>query len=108
MVWLEKYIKEGKKFDYVFGDLTDIPISDTPTGEVWNFIRTILEKSFKILKKNGKYFTHGNGANCVESLRMFEEQLEKLVPAVKYTKSNAFVPSFMEDWVFYQVIEADV
>jgi len=22
--------KEGKKFDYVFGDLTDIPISNTP------------------------------------------------------------------------------
>lgn len=53
MVWLEKYIKEGKKFDYVFGDLTDIPISDTPTGEIWDFIRTILESSFKVLKANG-------------------------------------------------------
>lgn len=53
MVWLEKYIKEGKKFDYVFGDLTDIPISDTPTGEIWDFIRTILEKSFKVLKSDG-------------------------------------------------------
>lgn len=108
MVYLEKFIKEGKKFDYVFGDLTDIPISDTPTGEVWNFIRTILEKSFKILKPGGKYFTHGNGANCVESLQMFEDQLKKLVPKVTYTKTNAFVPSFMEDWIFYQVIEADV
>lgn len=53
MVWLEKYIKDGKKFDYVFGDLTDIPISDTPTGEIWDFIRTILESSFKVLKPDG-------------------------------------------------------
>lgn len=53
MVWLDKYIKDGKKFDYVFGDLTDIPISDTPTGEIWDFIRTILEKSFQVLKPDG-------------------------------------------------------
>lgn len=53
MVWLDKYIKDGKKFDYVFGDLTDIPISDTPSGEIWDFIRTILENSFKILKPDG-------------------------------------------------------
>lgn len=108
MVYIQKYINEGRKFDYVFGDLTDIPISDTPTGEIWNFIRSILEKSFQILKPDGKYFTHGNGANCVESLKMFEDQLDKMVPKVNFTRSNAFVPSFMEDWVFYQVVAADV
>lgn len=58
MVTLDKYINEGKKFDYVFGDLTDIPISDTPTGELWDFIRSILEKSFKILKPDGIYLQH--------------------------------------------------
>lgn len=103
MIHLEKFIKAGKKFDYVFGDLTDIPISDTPTGEIWDFIRSILEHSFKILKPTGKYLTHGNGANRPDSLSMFEEQLTKLAPPVKYTRSNAFVPSFMEDWVFYQI-----
>lgn len=58
MVALDKYVKEGRKFDYVFGDLTDIPISDTPTGEIWDFIRSILEKSFKILKTDGTYLQH--------------------------------------------------
>lgn len=58
MVSLEKYVKDGTKFDYVFADLTDIPISDTPTGELWNFITTILEQSFRILKPNGFYLTH--------------------------------------------------
>jgi len=103
MVALDKYVKEGKQFDFVFGDLTDIPISETPTGEIWNFIRTILQQSFKILKPNGMYLTHGNGTNCPESLRMYEEQLKQLVPKVKFTTTKAFVPSFMEEWVFYQV-----
>lgn len=103
MEYMKRYIKEGKKFDYVFGDLTDIPISDTPTGEIWNFIRSILEHSFKILKPNGKYLTHGNGSSCPDALKMYEEQLELLKPPVKYTKSKAFVPSFMEEWIFYQI-----
>lgn len=107
MIYLDKFIKEGKKFDYVFGDLTDIPISDTPTGEIWDFIRSILEHSIKILKPTGKYLTHGNGANRPDSLGMFEEQLAKLEPKVTFTRANAFVPSFMEDWVFYQISFAD-
>lgn len=61
MAYLDKYIKEERKFDYVFGDLTDIPITDTPSGEIWNFIRSILESSFKVLKPDGKFMTHGNG-----------------------------------------------
>jgi len=47
--------------------------------------------------------THGNGASCPESLEMYEEQLKKLKPVVKFTRDTAFVPSFMEDWIFYQV-----
>ncbi|XP_044743658.1 spermine synthase isoform X1 [Chrysoperla carnea] len=100
---IDKYIEEGRKFDYVFGDLTDIPISDTPSGEIWNFIMTILDKSFKVLKPTGKFMTHGNGVNSPESLIMYENQLAKLRPPVKFEKCTAFIPSFMEDWVFYQI-----
>lgn len=101
--YMKKFIAQERKFDYVFGDLTDIPISGAPVGECWDFIRSILEHSFKILKPDGKYLTHGNGTSCQESLELFEEQLSLLKPAVKYTTSKAFVPSFMEEWVFYQV-----
>ncbi|KAI8123243.1 spermine synthase isoform X2 [Lucilia cuprina] len=101
--YMKKFIGEGRKFDYVFGDLTDIPISGAPIGECWDFIRTILEHSFKILKPDGKYLTHGNGTSCLESLELFEEQLGLLKPKVKFTTSKAFVPSFMEEWLFYQV-----
>lgn len=54
-----------------------------------------------------KFMTHGNGASCPESLEMYEEQLKKVTPAVKFTRDSAFVPSFMEDWIFYQVNFAD-
>ncbi|XP_036219766.1 spermine synthase isoform X2 [Bactrocera oleae] len=101
--YMKKFISENRKFDYVFGDLTDIPISGAPVGEIWDFIRTILDHSFKILKPDGKYLTHGNGTACTESLELFEDQLRLLRPKVKFTTSKAFVPSFMEEWLFYQV-----
>lgn len=55
---LNKCIKDGRKFDYVFGDLTDLPISPTPQGEIWDFIRLIINSSLKVLKPDGKYMTH--------------------------------------------------
>lgn len=51
-------IEEGRQFDYVFGDLTDIPISTIPQGDAWDFIRLILNCSMKVLKPTGKYMTH--------------------------------------------------
>lgn len=65
MVYMNKFIKEGRKFDYVFGDLTDIPITDTPSGEIWDFIRTILDTSFKLLKQDGKFMTHVSVRNFI-------------------------------------------
>ncbi|KAG7202368.1 hypothetical protein KM043_018694 [Ampulex compressa] len=100
---LAHMIEEGRQFDYVFGDLTDIPISTTPHGDAWDFIRLILNSSVKVLKPAGKYMTHGNGASCPESLKMYEEVLTQLCVPVTFTKDRAFVPSFFEDWVFYQV-----
>jgi spermine synthase len=39
---------------------------------------------------------------------MYEDAvLGKLQPQVKFTQDRAFVPSFMEDWIFYQVIFAE-
>ncbi|XP_048260443.1 spermine synthase isoform X2 [Bombus terrestris] len=100
---LAHMIEEGKQFDYVFGDLTDIPISPTPHGDAWDFIRLILNSSMKVLKSTGKFMTHGNGASCPESLEMYEQVLSQLCVPIAFTKDSAFVPSFFEDWVFYQV-----
>ncbi|XP_011312667.1 spermine synthase isoform X3 [Fopius arisanus] len=53
-------------------------------------------------KKKGENY-EGNGASCPESLSMFEEVLAQLSVPVAFTKDRAFVPSFFEDWIFYQV-----
>lgn len=104
---MKQYIAENKKFDYVFGDLTDIPITPTPQGEFWDFMRHILELSMKVLAPNGKYFTHGTGINAVHSQTMYEDQLRQLSVPVSFTKYSAHVPSFMEKWVFYEVWKKD-
>lgn len=100
---MDQYIAEGREFDYVFGDLTDVPISPTPQGKHWDFIRLILEKSFKVLRSTGKYMTHVNGSCSPASIQMYEQQLHKLSVEVEFSSDHAFVPSFLEDWVFYQV-----
>uniref|UniRef100_A0A0V0G6B9 Putative spermidine synthase n=1 Tax=Triatoma dimidiata TaxID=72491 RepID=A0A0V0G6B9_TRIDM len=103
MTSLEAMIKENRKFDYVFGDLTDVPVTPTPQNEIWDFIRLILKTSIKILKPKGKYMTHCCGAACPGAVKMFEEQLSSLGFDVEYTKATAFIPSFLEDWLFYQI-----
>jgi hypothetical protein len=40
--------EEGKQFDVIFGDLTDIPIRDDG-GAVIPFVKSVLEKSFALL-----------------------------------------------------------
>lgn len=45
----------------MFNDLTDIPLSseDNEVGRrLWEFVRNILDLSFKCLKEDGKYLNH--------------------------------------------------
>lgn len=100
---MEKFVKENKKFDYVIGDLTDIPITPTPQGEFWDFIRKILDLAFRILAPTGRFLTHGNGVGSVRALEMYEQQLHNLHCPVEFKRCEAYVPSFMECWVFYEV-----
>lgn len=65
MKTLDEYIKEGKKFDYIFGDLTDVPISEKLSGQLWVFINKVLQLSFKLLKPDGKFMTHVSINFCV-------------------------------------------
>ncbi|CAG0889275.1 unnamed protein product [Darwinula stevensoni] len=100
---MEEYVKEGRRFDFVFGDLTDIPISTDPTAELWLFFRRILTLALSLLAPSGIYLSHANGVSSHKALSMFEEQLGAIDPPVKFSKCSAYVPSFMEPWVFYQV-----
>lgn len=57
MTTIDQYIHQNRKFDYIFGDLTDVPFSEERTGSNWNFITAILQKSLKIMKPTGKFLT---------------------------------------------------
>lgn len=65
----------------------------------------MINVSIQVMKFNFKYFIifQGNGASSKDSLKMYESQLMKLEPPVTISKTTAFVPSFLEDWVFYQI-----
>ena len=58
MLTIKKFTEENKKVDYVFGDLTDIPISEAACGELWEFMINILKAAFDILRPSGKFMTH--------------------------------------------------
>ena len=102
---LDRFVAAGEKFDYIFGDLTDIPLSDdTDENEEWQLLTNAISKSFKVLRPSGRFLTHGAGALSVSSLALFETYLKNLQdPSVQFTRCKAHVPSFMEEWVFYQV-----
>jgi hypothetical protein len=95
-----------KKFDFIFGDLTDTPVSTGPRdSDVWQFLKTILEMGVNLLKPNtGKYMTHCTGLNVTDALVIYEKVLSELAGGkCSFTQSTSFVNSFMETWVFYQV-----
>lgn len=58
MLTMKKFTSEQRKVDYVFGDLTDIPISDAGCSELWEFMINILRAAFDILRPAGKFMTH--------------------------------------------------
>lgn len=82
---LEQYIKEDRKFDYIFGDLTDIPISESLTEQLWAFVNKILQMSFKVLKPDGKFMTH---VRIFQFQEIFGPKLKfLLVPAERFVVS---------------------
>jgi len=107
--WLATYKDEGRQFDVIFGDLTDIPVHGNDIS-TWNFVRTIVRTSLLLLPVGGKYFTHINGINSPSSIALFEKMVDGLGVPVEVATTEAHVPSFMEKWVFYQLTrkEGDV
>jgi len=98
--------KQGKKFDYIFGDLTDTPVSTHPRDDdKWIFLSTILELAVSILvPQKGKYFTHCIGINSPVGIQAYEEILSKIGEGkCIFNKFEHYVKSFVETWMFYQI-----
>lgn len=118
LYYLRKYAESERKFDVIFNDLTDIPISKRPelltcfsptfaNDNPWHFIEVIFSLSLRCLAPDGLYMNHAIGSGCTTALRAYEDFLDKSPIKVKYERHSAYVPSFMEDWVFYQISKAN-
>ena len=113
LIWLEKFLKEERKFDYVFNDLTDIPIgldskdkqqSDAESANEWHFVRQILTLSLPLLRDvSGRYLNHAIGVSCRLAIENYEKLLQEY--GVEFNRHSAYVPSFMEEWVFYEIFK---
>ena len=107
---IDYFQAKGKSFDYIFGDLTDTPITTRkPSEDEWIFLSTILELGMSVLKPlTGKYLTHCNGVNVPQSITAYENVLAKICEGkVFYSKTKCYVKSFFETWVFYQLSRRD-
>jgi hypothetical protein len=79
----------------------------------WNFLRRILELGVRLIRPDvGKYMTHCNGKAVAGVLAKYEDMLQSLRVSdpesgrrlkCTFSRSQSFVPSFMEVWVFYKL-----
>ena len=130
LVELDKFKANGGQFDFIFGDLTEIPLAGKPQDKEWQFFETILDKSLRVLKPGGCFLTHvrifpvqfcfslrnrqlynnrniiilqGAGTACVQSIELIESHFRGMQPEVMFNRTVEFIPSWMESWVFYQL-----
>jgi spermine synthase len=104
---LKKFLSgqtSGKQFDYVFGDLTDIPVTTSAGNKsLWDFLKSVVSQGVQLVRPGtGKYMTHCNGKNASAAVDAFEKMLSSL-PQCEFQRREDFVPSFVETWIFYRV-----
>lgn len=112
---LRQSVADGKKYDVIFNDLTDIPVtkreesltafdsSAVQKDNPWHFIEVIFNLSLDCLSDHGFYMNHATGKGSVQSLEAYEKFLSNSKIRVNYQKRYSYVPSFMEIWTFYTV-----
>merc|ERR1712013_484958 len=99
--WLKTFKEEKKQFDVIFGDLTDIPVHQEDS--TWAWVRSIVKLALYLLPLGGKYYTHCNGVNSLHAVQYFENILRNIGVPIEIERTEAFVPSFCEKWVFFQL-----
>ncbi|XP_065919977.1 spermine synthase-like isoform X2 [Dysidea avara] len=100
---MKEMAEKGELFDYIIYDITDVPVSPTPTDGLWKTIHDMLDNAMRLLSPTGYCMVQGHRSCCPKTSRLYEEQLNKLHCPVVYTKDTVFVPSFREEWLFYRL-----
>ena len=117
LVYLFFLQESNEHFDFIIGDLTDAPVDtrqNQSSRDTWILLEQVLYLVKQLIKPNtGRYLTHFNGKSVPKLISEFENMLSNLVlPSngclkSKFTRSESFVPSFQEVWMFYQLSMVD-
>ena len=85
-------------------ELENINIS---AKHLWDFISEILSLSLVCVKPGGRYLTHVSGKALPATRETFRNTVVEVSRnvgiEVNISFTEAFVPSFMESWVFAQI-----
>lgn len=112
---LRQDIESGKKYDVIFSDLTDVPVSKHPEAlnafdseaqqksSPWHFIETIFNLSLRCLAKGGVIMTHATGSGNKTAIEDYHEFLRNNKTKLVWESRSSYVPSFMEIWMFYTI-----
>nr|CAG4650226.1 EOG090X07PL [Sida crystallina] len=106
LVELDRIATSGDKFDFIFADLTDIPLSSEPQNKEWQFLSSVLSKSLGLLRPAGQFLTHGSGISSVQSLALFESHLKNLKEPGTSSTTDRYVVSLWQHWRFYCISKA--
>jgi len=98
---LRAFQESGRRFDAVFADLTDTPVTHETRGERWDFLESVMALGVAVLAEGGRYLTHTTGSTCGAALETFRQRLA-LQPVKDVKMTQRYVPSFMETWCFCQ------
>ncbi len=70
---------------------------------IWEFLHSIITLGLGLLKpESGKYMTHCNGLNATTSISAYEQMLTD-IGKCSFERSQRFVHSFHETWLFYRI-----
>lgn len=107
---LQKFVEEGRFFDYVLYDLTSMPIlSEVDDNEdEWQFCKSAHSLALQVLSPGGYYLAQAHALLERESIKAFEEFLKNFEPTVDWIRHEAFIPSFHEVWAFFQIWKCGV
>ncbi|XP_076808429.1 spermine synthase-like [Clavelina lepadiformis] len=115
---LRQYSEEGRKFDYVISDITDIPIepknditSDKTSqvffsdvnDSIWVFFKQVYKLCLKVTTNDGYLMTHVGASSNKRAIENFERETSKLDKNLKMKYYHKHIPTFEDRWTFCHI-----
>ena len=105
--YMTKYASAGRKFDFIFSDLTDVPIiAEVATAEM-QFLKKALYMALPLLKDGGHLLSHCSGRTAYSAIENLRKCLQNAPKKLEWEQHERLVPSFLEFWQFFDIRVAE-